>query len=539
MSSVKLYDGYGITYFYILGCLIVSTQFAYIIYTQNKYEEAAINGDEKSAMNIILPCYKDLFRFYIYLYLIFSLILIILLASSTDTILVRFAALQYFTYLELVINTYIPALFLKQYVSLQSFYTTARFLSPWWLICTILWIISVSITNSNEFPVLVLFLIFSSGLPLLLVTGLLLKYIPSRVSVDDKAFRSSLIYLLVYTLIYIFANIVYDVFGVGQGGNNNIEATKIIGYVFVATSFTWNILFPVYLLPTLRSDTHYWRGIGRSAGIDSNDDLLPVNMQTASNQLQDMMTRVKHFVVDFAYLKTGRKIGDGASARVYEGVYRGNKVAIKVSTPNELSDEVMEAFATETKIMIGLEHKNVVKFYGICVKPPQIGLVVELCPKGDLKSSLMSEPKYWTFNRKLRAALECASGLAYLHDNKIIHRDIKINNFFITENYSIKLGDFGESTLRRDTENRRMTILGTVSYMSPELVAADKNYTSAVDIYALGITLCEIFSGETPFAKVNNFLKIYESITKGDRPDLPKDIPIELKNIIEVHFCFC
>jgi serine/threonine protein kinase len=259
-------------------------------------------------------------------------------------------------------------------------------------------------------------------------------------------------------------------------------------------------------------------------------------MQTASNQLQDMMTRVKHFVVDFAYLKTGRKIGDGASARVYEGVYRGNKVAIKVSTPNELSDEVMEAFATETKIMIGLEHKNVVKFYGICVKPPQIGLVVELCPKGDLKSNLMSEPKYWTFNRKLRAALECASGLAYLHDNKIIHRDIKINNFFITENYSIKLGDFGESTVRRETDNRRMSILGTVSYMSPELVAADKNYTSAVDIYALGITLCEIFSGEVPFANIKNFLKIYESITKGDRPDLPKDIPIELKNIIEVHF---
>ena len=61
--------------------------------------------------------------------------------------------------------------------------------------------------------------------------------------------------------------------------------------------------------------------------------------------------------------------------------------------------------------------------------------------------------------------------------------------------------------------SRNMTILGTVGYMSPELIAADKKYTEAVDVYALGITICEILTGEDPFWNVKNFLKIYEILT--------------------------
>jgi serine/threonine protein kinase len=123
-------------------------------------------------------------------------------------------------------------------------------------------------------------------------------------------------------------------------------------------------------------------------------------------------------------------------------------------------------------------------------------------------------------------------------------RDIKAENLFVTDKWKVKLGDFGESReiLRvgadssdRDStqwQQQRMTVLGTVAYMAPELVNAEKTYTEAIDVYAMGVTMWEIWSGLDPFARENTF-SLYQLIAQGVRPAVPPSCPPGLKTVIE------
>lgn len=259
----------------------------------------------------------------------------------------------------------------------------------------------------------------------------------------------------------------------------------------------------------------------------------PVGVDVASLQLQDMMEEVGEWSLDFVYLSIGDLIGKGATALVYSGTYDGKNVAVKVVAPTELDDSIINSFVDETKMMKKINHPCILKFYGICVRPPQIGLVIEFCKWGTLKSCLRQLP--WTPYRKIKAAVECATAVAYLHSLGIIHRDLKCDNFFVDDNLNVKLGDFGESTYKkRNGSDRKMTIVGTVAYMAPELVYADKSYTEAIDVYALAITIWEIWTQSEPFGDVTNFLRIYEKVQRGERPAWPSDAPSELVKLIEL-----
>lgn len=127
-----------------------------------------------------------------------------------------------------------------------------------------------------------------------------------------------------------------------------------------------------------------------------------------------------------------------------------------------------------------------------------------------------------------------------------MHRDIKAENLFVTDKWKVKLGDFGESRAivevsdissseesERDSTrwNQRMTVLGTVAYMAPELVNAQRHYTEAIDVYAMGITMWEIWTGSDPFAKENTF-SLYQLITQGVRPAIPETCPVGLREVI-------
>lgn len=99
----------------------------------------------------------------------------------------------------------------------------------------------------------------------------------------------------------------------------------------------------------------------------------------------------------------------------------------------------------------------------------------------------------------------------------------------------IKLGDFGEATYVRNeesTKESRMTILGTVAYMAPELIRGERYYTQAIDIYALGITFWEIWTGKDPWEDCTTF-DIYERVKHGERPRVPADAPEGFLELLE------
>jgi len=129
------------------------------------------------------------------------------------------------------------------------------------------------------------------------------------------------------------------------------------------------------------------------------------------------------------------------------------------------------------------------------------------------------------------------AAVQYLHSCHILHRDIKADNYFLDADGVVKLGDFGESTIyvnpktggRHNTissagSGKKMTIVGTVSNMAPEMINAQRKYTEAVDIYSLGVTLWEIWTAETPFKNFNQF-QVYQMVgEKRVRPDFPDEM---------------
>jgi len=120
-----------------------------------------------------------------------------------------------------------------------------------------------------------------------------------------------------------------------------------------------------------------------------------------------------------------------------------------------------------------------------------------------------------------------------MHDRKIVHRDIKSSNIFLTSMNIIKLGDFGISSFLNHTHDFLKSFAGTYFYLSPEIVNR-KPYNDKTDIWSLGVLLYEMCAKEPPFNVKNNDKKELErKIKKGQYKDIPPIYSDELKLLIK------
>jgi len=119
---------------------------------------------------------------------------------------------------------------------------------------------------------------------------------------------------------------------------------------------------------------------------------------------------------------------------------------------------------------------------------------MEYCEVGDLASHIkLKQKKGEMFSEEeiLNWFIQICIALEYIHGWKILHRDVKSQNIFLTKNNTVKLGDFGISKLLESTNEAAMTVVGTPYYMSPE-VCENKPYTFKSDVWALGCVLYEL-----------------------------------------------
>ncbi|XP_022775462.1 serine/threonine-protein kinase STY17-like isoform X2 [Durio zibethinus] len=172
--------------------------------------------------------------------------------------------------------------------------------------------------------------------------------------------------------------------------------------------------------------------------------------------------------IDTRQLKIENKIASGSYGDLYRGTYCSQEVAIKVLKPEQVTGEMLREFSQEVYIMRKIRHKNVVQLIGACTRAPNLCIVTEFMARGSIYDYLHKQRGVFKLPSLLKVAIDVSKGMNYLHQNNIIHRDLKTANLLMDENQVVKVADFGVA--RVQSQSGVMTAeTGTYRWMAPEL----------------------------------------------------------------------
>lgn len=209
---------------------------------------------------------------------------------------------------------------------------------------------------------------------------------------------------------------------------------------------------------------------------------------------------------------------------------------IKTMYLDFMSKESRHEAYKEAKILEQLDHCNIVRFIEVfrSNKPtPTLNIVMEYADGGDLNRTIkeMAEKKkIFPEEQILDWFTQICLAMKHIHDKKIIHRDLKSGNIFLTKSGMVKLGDFGIAKALTHTSDKAKTVIGTPYYLSPEIIM-NKPYSFKSDVWALGVLLYEMCLLKMPFdARSMPMLTI--KIIKGEYMPLPKYFSKELRDLV-------
>ena len=201
-----------------------------------------------------------------------------------------------------------------------------------------------------------------------------------------------------------------------------------------------------------------------------------------------------------------KQIGEGSFGVVFIGTFRGDCVAIKKMKDVDASRDTLDEFSKEVGMLDKFRCDQIVHFYGACTIQNHVMMVTEFAPCGSLMDCIQKhvEP---SFSIRVKVMFDAAKGMRYLHENGILHRDIKPDNILVFSMDDVidvngKLTDFGSSrNINMLMTNMTFTKgIGTPVYMAPEVLNKDK-YKKGADVYSFGVTLFECFKWGEAYQK--------------------------------------
>ncbi|XP_076232010.1 serine/threonine kinase raf oncogene isoform X2 [Calliopsis andreniformis] len=238
-------------------------------------------------------------------------------------------------------------------------------------------------------------------------------------------------------------------------------------------------------------------------------------------------------------LLIGARIGSGSFGTVHKAHWHG-PVAVKMLNVKIPTAAQLQAFKNEVAVLRKTRHVNILLFMG-CVSKPQLGIVTQWCEGSSLYKHLhVFETKFDLFTL-IEIGRQTAQGMDYLHAKNIIHRDLKSNNIFLHDDLTVKIGDFGLATAKTRWSGSQQfhQPTGSILWMAPEVIRMQEEnpYSFQSDVYAFGVVLFELLSGQLPYSHVNNKDQILFMVGRGKlRPDLNKlrsDTPKALRRLTE------
>ena len=194
-----------------------------------------------------------------------------------------------------------------------------------------------------------------------------------------------------------------------------------------------------------------------------------------------------------------KKIGHGGFGKIFlvEHKERKEKMALKYVDPrNEKERNIMK---NEIGLMQIADHECLVKFYEGYYYRERVWMFIEYMDGGcltpvveDCRGNIPEKVIAYTMR-------ECLRGLAYLHSKHILHRDMKSDNVLLSMDGDVKLADFGYAAQLTKEKDKRVSRVGTVCWMAPELIKGRGNYDAKVDVWSLGILAVEMAEGDPPY----------------------------------------
>lgn len=215
----------------------------------------------------------------------------------------------------------------------------------------------------------------------------------------------------------------------------------------------------------------------------------------------------------------GDCLGKGAFGSVYKALNwgTGEAVAIKVIRLADLPKSELRVIMLEVDLLKNLDHPNIVKYHGFKKTPETLNIILEYCENGSLHSI---SKNFGRFPENLVALYmsQVLHGLLYLHDQGVIHRDIKGANILTTKLGLVKLADFGVAS--RTAGLNESSVVGTPYWMAPEVIELTGATTSS-DIWSVGCTVIELLDGRPPYYQLQAMPALFR-IVNDDHPPLPQ-----------------
>ncbi|XP_022753200.1 G-type lectin S-receptor-like serine/threonine-protein kinase At4g27290 [Durio zibethinus] len=195
------------------------------------------------------------------------------------------------------------------------------------------------------------------------------------------------------------------------------------------------------------------------------------------------------------------QLGCGGFGPVYKGMLvGGQEIAVKRLSKN--SGQGLEEFKNEVTLIAKLQHRNLVKIFGCCIKGEERMLIYEYMPNKSLDYFIFDKTrsKVLDWHRRMHIVDGIARGLLYLHHDsrlRIIHRDLKTSNILLDNSMNPKISDFGLARMfgGDQTEAKTKRVVGTYGYMSPEY-AFDGHFSPKSDVFSFGVLVLEMVTGK-------------------------------------------
>ncbi|KAH0700955.1 hypothetical protein KY284_015170 [Solanum tuberosum] len=235
--------------------------------------------------------------------------------------------------------------------------------------------------------------------------------------------------------------------------------------------------------------------------------------------------------IDLRLLKLENRVASGSSGDLYKGTYCCQEVAIKALKPEQLNMDILKEFSQEVFIMRKIRHKNVVQFIGACRQPPNLCIVTEFMSRGSIYNFLHKQKGAFKLPTLLKVAADVSKGMNYLHQNNIIHRDLKTANLLMDEHGAVKVGDFGVARVQAQT-GVMTAETGTYRWMAPEVIE-HRPYDHKADVFSFGIVLWELLSGEIPYAHLTPLQAAIGVVQQDLRPRIPEHAHPKLVELVE------